>query len=44
MIFKDIVALYCVEHTKSERTVQRKENISGTEASYMLLTLSEETK
>jgi hypothetical protein len=44
MIFKDTVALYCVEHTKPERTVRHKENISGIEASYLLLTLSEETK
>ena len=44
MIFKeDTVALCCVEHTKPERTVWQK-NISGTEASYLLLTLSEETK
>lgn len=44
MIFKDTVALYCVEHTKPEHTVPQSENISGTEASYLLLTLPEETK
>ena len=43
-IKEDTVALYCVEHMKPERTVRQKENISGTEASYLFLTLSEETK